>query len=40
MANTISTPKHTDPVTKAKEKKNEEEVKGKTSGKTVKTQKK
>ena len=40
MANTTTTPKHTDPATKAKEKKNEEEVKDKTSGKTVKTQKK
>ena len=40
MANTTSTPKHTDPATKAKEKKNEEEVKDKPSGKTVKTQKK
>lgn len=40
MANTTNTPKHTDPVTKSKEKKNEEEVKDKPSGKTVKTQKK
>lgn len=40
MANTTSTPKRTDPATKAKEKKNEEEVKDKASGKTVKTQQK
>ena len=40
MANTISTPKHTDPAIKAKEKKNEAEVKDKVSGKIVKTQKK
>ena len=40
MANTTTTPKHTDHATKAKEKKNEEEVKDKTLGKTVKTQKK
>ena len=40
MANTTNTPKHTDPVTKNKEKKNEEEVKDKPSGKTEKTQKK
>ena len=40
MANTTNTPKHTDPATKNKEKKNEEEVKDKVSGKTVKTQKK
>lgn len=40
MANTTTTPKHTDPATKTKEKKNEEEVKDKVSGKTIKTQKK
>ena len=40
MADTISTPKLTDPAIKAKEKKNEVEVKDKVSGKTVKTQKK
>ncbi len=40
MATPTSTPKHTDPATKNKEKKNEEEVKDKPSGKTVKTQKK
>ncbi|MGI4733554.1 MAG: hypothetical protein ACRYG7_00065 [Janthinobacterium lividum] len=40
MATSVNTPKHTDPDTKAKEKKNETEVKDKTSGKTVKTQKK
>lgn len=40
MANTTNTPKHTDPATKAKEKKNETEQKDKTSGKTQKTQKK
>jgi len=40
MAASADTPKHTDPATKAKEKKNEVEQKDKTSGKTVKTQKK
>lgn len=40
MANTTTTPKHTDPATKAKEKGNETEIKDKPSGKTVKTQKK
>ena len=40
MANTTSTPKHTDPATKTKEKENETEIKDKPSGKTVKTQKK
>jgi hypothetical protein len=40
MANTTSTPKHTDPATKTKEKKNEVEVKDKPSGKTHKTQQK
>ena len=40
MANTTSTPKHTDPATKNKEKQNEEVIKDKPSGKTVKTQKK
>ena len=40
MANTTSTPKHTDPATKPKEKKNEVEVKDKVTGKTAKTQKK
>ena len=40
MAATVKTPSHTDPDTKKKEKKNEEEVKDKPSGKTVKTQKK
>ncbi|WP_426058288.1 hypothetical protein [Hymenobacter sp. B1770] len=40
MANTTTTPQHTDPATKSKEKKNEVEVKDKPSGKTIKTQKK
>ena len=40
MAATTNTPKHTDPATKNKEKKNEQETKDKPSGKTVKTQKK
>ncbi|WP_262898290.1 hypothetical protein [Hymenobacter siberiensis] len=40
MVNTISTPKHTDPATKSKEKQNEEVIKDKPSGKAVKTQKK
>ena len=40
MANTPNTPKHTDPATKTKEKKNETEQKDKPSGKTQKTQKK
>ena len=40
MANTTTTPKHTDPATKSKEKQNETEIKDKPSGKTVKTQKK
>ena len=40
MANTTSTPKHTDPATKSKEKQNEEVIKDKPSGKAVKTQKK
>jgi hypothetical protein len=40
MATSVNTPKHTDPATKAKEKSNEEEVKDKPSGKTIKTQKK
>ena len=40
MSTTVNTPKHTDPATKAKEKANEEEIKDKPSGKTVKTQKK
>ena len=40
MATTIKTPSHTDPETKKKEKQNEEEIKDKPSGKTVKTQKK
>ena len=40
MAATVKTPSHTDPVTKQKEKKNEETIKDKTSGKSVKTQKK
>ena len=40
MANTTTTPKHTDPETKRDEKKTEVEVKDKVSGKTVKTQKK
>lgn len=35
-----STPKHTDPATKNKEKANETEQKDKPSGKTKKTQKK
>jgi hypothetical protein len=39
MANT-TTPKHTDPATKRDEKKNEEVIKDKPSGKAVKTQKK
>ena len=37
---TINTPKHTDPVTKNKEKVNEAEAKDKPSGKTKKTRKK
>ncbi|MGI4870103.1 MAG: hypothetical protein ACRYFX_02875 [Janthinobacterium lividum] len=40
MAGTVKTPTHTDPETKKKEKANEEEVKDKPSGKTIKTQKK
>lgn len=40
MANTTTTPKHTDPATKRDEKKNETEIKDKPSGKTIKTQKK
>ena len=40
MAATIKTPSHTDPETKGKEKKNEETIKDKPSGKSVKTQKK
>ncbi|WP_257722069.1 hypothetical protein [Hymenobacter sp. PAMC 26628] len=40
MATPTSTPKHTDPATKNKEKKNEEEIVDKPSGKKVKTQKK
>ena len=40
MATPVTTPKHTDPATKRYEKKNDEEVKDKVSGKTVKTQKK
>jgi hypothetical protein len=40
MANTTTTPKHTDPATKRDEKKNEEVIKDKPSGKAVKTQKK
>ena len=39
MANTTSTPKHTDPATKNNEEKNQVEVKDKPSGKTKKTQK-
>ncbi len=40
MAATTNTPKHTDPATKTKEKKNEQEMKDKPSGKTKKTQNK
>jgi hypothetical protein len=40
MAQTASTPKHTDPATKNKEKANEETVKDKPSGKNKTTQKK
>ncbi len=40
MATTTNTPKHTDPATKNKEKKNEEEIVDKPSGKKTKTQKK
>lgn len=40
MANTTTTPKHTDPANKRDEKKNETEIKDKPSGKTIKTQKK
>ncbi|MFD1467526.1 hypothetical protein ACFQ48_04755 [Hymenobacter caeli] len=40
MATTTSTPKHTDPATKNKEKANEEVIEDKPSGKKVKTQKK
>ena len=40
LANTTSTPKHTDPATKKKDKQNEEVIKDKPSGKVVKTQKK
>ncbi len=39
-SSTTSTPKHTDPATKNKEKANETEQKDKVSGKTKKTQKK
>lgn len=40
MAATTSTPKHTDPATKNKEKANETEIVDKPSGKKQKTQKK
>ncbi|MDJ0366344.1 hypothetical protein QMK33_14385 [Hymenobacter sp. H14-R3] len=40
MAASVKTPSHTDPETKKKEKDNEEVIKDKPSGKTVKTQKK
>ncbi len=40
MATTVKTPSHTDPKTKKDEKKNEEVIKDKPSGKAVKTQKK
>ncbi|SMB94139.1 hypothetical protein SAMN00120144_2347 [Hymenobacter roseosalivarius DSM 11622] len=40
MATTTSTPKHTDPATKNKEKKNEETVKDKPDGKKKTTQQK
>jgi len=40
MAATVKTPSHTDPETKKKEKSNEETIKDKPSGKSVKTQKK
>ena len=40
MANTTTTPKHTDPATKKAEKENEVVIKDKTTGKAVKTQKK
>ena len=39
MAATTNTPKHTDPATKNKEKKNEQEITNKPDGKKVKTQK-